>query len=205
MLTVGPIGKWTEKRLPGNGKVITSRFSCEVMSDNRIVFVWSDRKKEGKLLPDFKLIYKRKPMDDARKAFQELADFLMGGVWECDLPDLGKVEQTYQWKIKDRFLEVSQKGGDGERHCVFGLDPASRKPTWWTFKEDGTVNEMVATRVKEGLWKWDAMEHGPSGKRTRMRGTLKRINDNRAEAHVLECHPDPDGLTGRTEIYRRRK
>lgn len=205
MLSVGPIGKWREKRLPGDGKVITSRFSCEEMDRDRIVFAWSDRKEGGKSLPDFTLTHEREPMKDARQAFQELADFLLGGVWECDLPDLGKVEQTYQWKIKDRFMVVGQKGGDGERHCVFGLDPASRKPTWWTFKEDGTVNEMVATRVKEGLWKWDSVEHGRNGKRTTMRGTLERIDENQAAARVLECHPDPDGLTGRTEVYRRRK
>jgi hypothetical protein len=60
-MSVGKIGTWEIKRYDPDGKVTTGTesFHCLEASNNRIVIVWSDRKQEGKSLPDFKLTYER--------------------------------------------------------------------------------------------------------------------------------------------------
>lgn len=134
----------------------------------------------------------------------DLANLLVGGVWECNLPDLGKVEHTYRWRIKDRFVVLAQKGGDGDRHAVVGLDPQTNLPTWWTFREDGTVNVMTARPLGTNLWNLEMVENGPKGPGT-MRATLTRVGDDQLDVRVTACEPDPTGLVGRVEVYRRRK
>lgn len=166
---------------------------------------WKREGLKSKKLPDSKATYERRgaPSSEEQKAFLDLAECLVG-VWDCDLPDLGKVEHAYRWRIKDRFLELAQKGGDGDRHAVVGIDPQTGKPTWWTYKEDGTVNVMTATPAGKGVWNLESVENGPGGHRT-MSATLTRVDENRVDARVTAYEPDPDGITGRTEVYRRRK
>lgn len=60
-MSVGKIGTWEIKRYSPDGQMTTGTesFHCLEASSNRIVIVWSDRKQEGKSLPDFKLTYER--------------------------------------------------------------------------------------------------------------------------------------------------
>ena len=60
-MSVGKIGTWDIKRFQPDGTMTTGTesFSCLELSTKRIVFVWSDRKQEGKSLPDWKLSYER--------------------------------------------------------------------------------------------------------------------------------------------------
>ncbi|MCR4412745.1 MAG: hypothetical protein NUV77_10010 [Thermoguttaceae bacterium] len=207
-LSEGPVGQWEQKRFGTDGTVTpgSATLSCKEMSKDRIVLVWSDRVEGGKTLPDWKFTYERQqaPSADAQKAFQELAALLVGGVWEYELPNLPKVTHTYRWKIKDRFLEMEQTGGDGPRHSIVGLDPQTGKPRWWTFKEDGAVNVMTATVLGKGSWSLEGTETGPKGPRT-MRAAMKRVGDDRIEVLVLAVQPDPDGVTGSTEVWKRRR
>lgn len=58
----GLIGTCEETRSSADGKVTrsTETLSCTEMSARRMVFVWSNRREQGKSLPDWKLIYERR-------------------------------------------------------------------------------------------------------------------------------------------------
>ncbi len=62
VMAEGPIGQWEETRFTADGQTTkaTATLSCTETSPHRLVFVWSNRKASGKLLPDWKLTYERK-------------------------------------------------------------------------------------------------------------------------------------------------
>ena len=61
VMGVGVLGNWQEKRFGPDGKTTTSTstLSCTEVSRERIVFIWSNRKEDGKPLPDFKMTLER--------------------------------------------------------------------------------------------------------------------------------------------------
>jgi hypothetical protein len=61
VMGVGVFGNWQEKRFGPDGKTTTSTstLSCTEVGRDRIVFIWSNRKENGKPLPDFKMTLER--------------------------------------------------------------------------------------------------------------------------------------------------
>jgi hypothetical protein len=143
---------------------------------------------------------------DGEKAFKELADAFEGSTWTYT-PDKGpRIEHTYRWKIKGRYVEIVHKGGEGERIMTFGIDPLTNRATWWTFKADGTVNTMIAIPAKEkgkGLLKWE--EVGPKGSQLFGEATFDITDPKQLLVKILSCTPDPDKITGTTMVWKRER
>jgi hypothetical protein len=62
VIGVGLVGTWKETRFGADGTVITATetLTCKKLDDKEMVFVWSDRQEDGKVLPDWNLTAKRK-------------------------------------------------------------------------------------------------------------------------------------------------
>ncbi len=155
-IAVGPIGTWKETRFSADGKTIAAEetLSCEEMSAQRIVMLWSNRREQGKNLPDWKLTYER-PSDAAPSASYEHLKFLecMVGEWRTEYElDGRKVEGdfTCQWSPGKYCLTWtaetrSKDGGQLLTHGsgVIAWDAATKQARETAAQSDGTLATAV--------------------------------------------------------------
>ncbi len=93
----------------------------------------------GEVDADF--VFTRVPPDlDGEKAFKDYAELAVGGTWTTTIDGV-TYEDTYE-RIQDgEFVMLTSKpAGDFPASItILGVDPVSKKFTWWGFSADGTV------------------------------------------------------------------
>jgi hypothetical protein len=201
-LSKGQIGKWEKKRLSGDGATTfaTETFSCTEMSKDRIVLVWSNRREQGKSLPDWKLTYERPETnkgevsgsadvaspalaqesnrDDFREFCQAWQGRWVGNVtWITDQPGAGKkgekVTAYSDCKLVDDggAMIVKYYGGDGSATWLIAFDAGAKRITGLWITSGGLVTRSIIYRNGD---KWIEKGDGsyPDGTKTEFLYTI---------------------------------
>jgi hypothetical protein len=121
---------------------------------------------------------------DGRDVFDSYASFAVGGSWTTTVGD-DKLEATYTWVRGKKFAQLDAKGGVLPFVAMFGVDPDTKKCTWWFYNEDGSLGRNVMTRESDGVWMLQGSTKGGKGE-TRHKGRISRVDDNTVEHEVIE-------------------
>ena len=121
---------------------------------------------------------------DGRDVFDSYASFAVGGSWTTTVGD-NKLEATYTWVRGKKFAQLDEKGGVLPFVAMFGVDPDTKKCTWWFYSEDGSLGTSVMTRESDGVWMLQGSGKGGRGE-TRYKGRISRVDDNTVEHEVIE-------------------
>lgn len=121
---------------------------------------------------------------DGRDVFDSYARFAVGGKWTTTIGD-DNFEHTYTWIRGKKFAQLDGKGGVLPFVAMFGVDPDTKKCTWWYYNEDGSHGKSVLTRESEGVWMLQGSTKGGKGE-TRYKGRISRIDDNTVEEEYIE-------------------
>jgi hypothetical protein len=132
------------------------------------------------------------PGTDGEEAFKAYADLAVGGTWTTTIDGV-TYEDTYT-RIQDgAFVMLTSKpAGDFPASIsILGVDPVTKKFTWWGFAADGTVSSGTSKQMRDGVWVGPFNGKGPKGEMT-SRGRLTRVDENTIKYDILEEERDPD-------------
>ena len=99
---------------------------------------------------------------DAEAAYKSLSDFLVGGVWTTMAGDV-KCEISYKPTLNGRFILGEYMHGNIPVTFLVGVDPATKKITWFGFDGDGDVVKWAMTPTSESTWTTEGKGMGPNG------------------------------------------
>ena len=98
------------------------------------------------------------------KAFKAYADLAVGGTWVATV-DGKQFEDTYELILGGKLMLCTSKGG-GEFPAavtVAGIDPITKKFTFWGFDAQGGVSVGTSRLVSDGVWLGEWRGNQPNG------------------------------------------
>lgn len=136
---------------------------------------------------------RRKVESDGESAFNAYADLAVGGTWTTTIDGV-TYEDSYE-RIQDgQFVMLTSKpvGQFPASVTVLGVDPVTKKFTWWGFSADGTHSLGTSRQIKSGVWVGPFNSNGPKGEMT-SRGKLTKVDKDTIKYEILEQTKD-DGV-----------
>ena len=121
---------------------------------------------------------------DGEDAFKSYSEAVVGGTWTTT-GENGKIQNSYRWIANERFLELTAKGGLMPLVAVIGVDPETKKCTWWIYNEDGSVGKDVLTQEADRVWLLEGTADGPKGA-TRFKGRVTQLDANTIKLESIE-------------------
>ena len=121
---------------------------------------------------------------DAEKVFKSYMDLAVGGVWTTTI-DGEQLEHTYRWVRGKKFVQLKGRGGILPYIAMIGIDPKTKKCTWWIYNEDGSMGIDSMTQEKEGVWLLEGPGTGQKGN-IRYKGRISRLDKDTIEEEVIE-------------------
>ena len=121
---------------------------------------------------------------DAEKAFKAYTDFAVGGVWTTTDGDR-QLTVKYRKVANGKFVELTQKGGLVPFVCMIGVDPETKKCTWWFFHEDGSTGKDVMTQESDAVFVVDGKSTGEKGE-IRYKGRITQVDEETVTEEVVE-------------------
>lgn len=121
----------------------------------------------GKKRPEIQVCFKRitESADAGEQAFRKWADVVVGGTWNGVNEDGKAVQERYRWILGKRYLQYNASGGEeGDVIAVIGIDPETRKCTWWGFDSLGFVAKGTMSLREDGVWQYYGEGVGVRGK-----------------------------------------
>ena len=95
-------------------------------------------------------------------AFKSWTDFSIGGVWTCT-EDGVKSEICYKRTLNDKFVQADLNSKGIPVTFLLGIDPETKKFTWWGFDGYGGTVKWVMSRESEHVWRSEGKGLGPDG------------------------------------------
>ncbi len=132
---------------------------------------------------------------DGEEAFNAYADLAVGGTWTTTIDGV-TYEDKYE-RIQDgNFVMLTSKavGQFPASVTILGVDPVSKKFTWWGFSADGTQSLGTSKQTKDGVWVGLLNSNGPQGAMN-SRGRLTRVDSDTIKYEILEQSKD-DAVPG---------
>lgn len=129
---------------------------------------------------------RRGEVTDGEEAFKAYAKLTVGGTWISEVDGV-QFEDTYKPILDGRFLQLTSKpaGEFSANVTILGIDPVTKKFTWWGYHADGFVSIGTSRQVKEGVWvgPWNARGSEAS---ISSRGRLTKVDDDTIKYEILE-------------------
>ena len=94
----------------------------------------------------------------------------------------------------EKFVKLETEDGSRSSHVVLGIDPTTKKCTFWQFDNTGCVIHIHVTKAGNNVWLLEGTGSGPDGKcHYRSRVTLIDENHTREEVieHLVNGEPQP--------------
>ena len=113
---------------------------------------------------------------DGQEAFDSFMKFSIGGTWTTTKDGMTS-EISYKRILNGKFVHADLT--DRGIHVTFliGIDPATKKCTWWGFDENGVVVKWVMSKAAENAWTLEGKGMGPNGE-CALKEKATRIDDN---------------------------
>ncbi len=143
---------------------------------------------------------------DGEKAFKAYTDLAVGGVWTTTI-DGAQISNSYQRAVNNQFVRLTTKGSVDafvSFEAMIGIDPETKKCSWWVFNEHGGVGKVVMTQEAVGVWMLEGKAIGPKGK-VQIRTRLKRVDADTIEEQQIEVVVDGEKQPTRTNTWTRKR
>ncbi len=135
--------------------------------------------------------------------YKSLSDFLVGGVWTMTKSDV-KCEISYKPTLNGRFILGEYMHGDIPVTFLIGIDPVTKKITWFGFDGDGDVVKWVMTRSSDDTWSSEGNGMGPKGE-CALKNKLTRIDADTLEEELEHFVINGKQMKIGTNIWKRKR
>jgi hypothetical protein len=85
--------------------------------------------------------------------------------------------------LNGRFVQANLNSDGTRVKFLVGIDPVTKKCTWWGYDEDGCVVKWVMSKVGEDVWLSEGVGIGPKGK-CAWKEKLTRIDENTVKEEI---------------------
>jgi concanavalin A-like lectin/glucanase superfamily protein len=119
------------------------------------------------------------------EAFKSYMEFAVGGSWSTTSSNSDTIEHTYEWEANNNFVRLNSKGGLIPFVAMIGIDPKTKKFTWWFYNEDGSIGKDIMTQKGEDTWILQGHGTGDKGG-IHYKGEITRVDENTIEELVIK-------------------
>ena len=120
----------------------------------------------------------------AEDVFESWSSVFSGGTWTT-IVDSQPHEHSYRKVLGGRFLEIETKDGSRSSKVVLGIDPRTKKCTFWQFDNQGGVTRIHLTEMGDNSWLLEGTGSGPDGK-SRYKSKVTLIDRNHTQEEMIE-------------------
>ncbi len=100
--------------------------------------------------------------NDGDKVFKAWSALAVGGVWTTTVEGVDvQPRHSYRSLGKGKFIRLNGRGGPFPGVGIMGIDPETKKCTWWCFIDDGAVWISTMSLEKEGVFLLEGTGKGP--------------------------------------------
>jgi hypothetical protein len=99
---------------------------------------------------------------DGEATFNSWMDFSIGGAWTTTVDGV-KSEMSYKRTLNGKLVQANLIDEGIHVTFIVGIDPVTKKCTWWGFDENGCVVKWVMSRISENVWMSEGKGMGPKG------------------------------------------
>jgi hypothetical protein len=138
---------------------------------------------------------------EGQEAFKSYVEAIGHGVWTTTV-DGATVTASYRQLKNNPFIQLTVEGNRLPYFCVIGVEPQTKKCTWWFFNNDGSTGKDLLTQEADGVWLLEGTGTGPKGE-IRYKGRLKRVDANTSVEEVIELVIYGERQEPRTNTWKR--
>ena len=99
---------------------------------------------------------------EGEEAFKSWTEYSIGGKWTTTMDGV-KSEISYRQTLDGKFVHVDLNSGGIPVTFLLGIDPVTKKCTWWGFDGYGGTVKWVMSRIGEDVWMSEGKGMGPEG------------------------------------------
>lgn len=140
---------------------------------------------------------------DGVETFNSWMDFSIGGVWTTTVDGV-KSEISYKRTLNGKLVQADLIDEGIHVTFIVGIDPVTKKCTWWGFDEAGCVVKWVMTRVSEDVWMSEGKGMGPKGE-CALKEKLTRIDADTVKEEVEYFMINGEKMKAVTSTWRRKR
>ena len=143
---------------------------------------------------------------DANTTYNDLADLLVGGVWQLKEDDGTIVEHAYRRILDGQFLKntASSMSGGAPGIAIVGIDPMTKQVTFWIFGQDGYVGTSTATAESKDVWHFKGRGKGSKGE-LRIEFRMTKEGADEIKVAIISNTLNGEEQDAKPEVWRRRK
>lgn len=138
---------------------------------------------------------------EGEKVFTAYTDFAIGGTWKT-MVDGTPVESTYTRIEGSKFVQITNKGGPLPFVGMIGIDPETKKCTFWFFNNDGGIGKDILTQESDDVWLLQGKGNGPEGK-VRYKGRIIRVDEDTVKEEVIHFSIGDESIEPQTFTWKR--
>ena len=120
----------------------------------------------------------------AEEVFDSWTSAFTGGTWTTTI-DGQPHKHAYRKVLGGKFLELETKDGRRSSRVMLGIDPKTKKCTFWQFDDQGSVTKIELTTASGNVWLLEGTGSGPDGK-SRYRSKVTLIDKNHTREEMIE-------------------